>query len=261
MMKRFDFETIAVNKQGEKTKKQIKWMKATTSPMMWGTVGLLFFGLFAFIGAINPNVWKSAWWVLPLLEFIPVLRGYAFWKARQKLMNAKVTSALATIVYQPGQGYVAEPRVDRDLLEELPPGKYRFYYLEKENWPLCSEPLSSEAEMRANLNDAFISAFGYNKEHLENCRRQAGAGTLKTAEGVLTINTVTTSDGDGYSSSTPVSFTVGEATFDISRPGCGALIENLPYRVYYRQPEESLAKQIANKIMSRKQDFEAIEAV
>lgn len=263
MMEIFDFETIAVNKRGEKTKKQIKSMKLTTSPWLWWIPGLLLFGLFALVGAINPGLWKSAWWVLPVLEFIPFIRGYAFWKARRKLLNDKVVSATGTLTYKSSAGvYVAETddgkTVSTLLTRNLPPGKYRFYYLEKDGWWLSVEPLSSEAEFRANLNDTLTSAFGYDSYHLEHCRSQAGMGTLKTAEGLLKIQQTS----DEYNNITLESFTVGGVTFDISRKGCGALLENIPYRVYYREDEEQgLVKQIAQLVKSRKKNFEAIEAI
>lgn len=259
-MEIFDLETIAVNKRGEKTKKQIKNMKVTTSPWLWWIPGLLLFGLFAFIGALNPNVWKSAWWLLPVLEFIPLIRGYAFWKARRKLLNDKVASAAGTIAYKASSdGYVAETddgkTVSTLLTRNLLPGKYRFYHLEKHGWWLSVEPLSSEAEFRSNLNDTLASAFGYSREHLEYCRR---AGMLKTAEGLLTIQQTS----DENNNITLESFTVGEVKFDISRKGCGALLENLSYRVYYREEEEQgLVKQIAKLVKSQKKNFEAIEAV
>ena len=267
MMEIFDFETIAVNQQGEKTKKQIKSMKLTTSPLLWWVPGLLLFGLFALIGAINPNVWKSAWWVLPVLEFIPVLRGYAFWKARRKLLNDKVVSATGTIAYKSSTGGYSgktdDGRTAPSLLmlqKNLPPGKYRFYYLENnDDWWLSAEPLSSEAEMRSNLNDALASAFGYDSYHLEHCRSRAGMGTLKTAEGLLTIYLTSEENGPG----TPESCTVGDVTFAFPAQGGTALLENLPYRVYYREEDEEqgLVKQIAKLVKSRKKNFEAIEAI
>jgi hypothetical protein len=262
MMEIFDFETIEVNKRGEKTKKQIKSMKLTTSPWLWWVPGLLIFGLFALVGAINPGVWKSAWWLLPVVEFIPFIRGYAFWKARRKLLNDKVISFTGTIAYSPSAGYVGKAD-DGNIAYSLPtrnmpPGKYRFYHLEQDGWSLSVEPLSSEAEFRSNLNDTLASAFGYDRYHLEHCRSQAGMGTLKTAEGLLKIQQTS----DENNNITLESFTVGEVKFDISRKGCGALLENLSYRVYYREDEEQgLVKQIAKLVKSQKKNFEAIEAV
>jgi hypothetical protein len=266
MMKLFDFETIAVNQRGEKTKKQIKDMKFGTNPMIWGGTGLILFGFFAFLAsAVKPDLWQSAWWILPVLEFIPLIRGFAFWKSRRRLLNDKVVSATGTIAYGSSVGGYSsktdDGRTASSLLvpQNLPPGKYRFYHLEKEDWWLSAEPLSSEAEMRSNLNDALASTFGYNREHLEYCRRRAGAAALKTAEGLLKIHRTSEENGPG----TPESFTVGEVTFDIARKDGSALIENIPYRVYYREEEkeETLLKQFADLIKSRKMDFEAIEAV
>jgi hypothetical protein len=263
MMEIFDFETIAVNKRGEKTKKQIRSMKVTTSPWLWWVPGLLLFGLFALVGAINPGLWKSAWWLLPVLEFIPFIRGYAFWKARRKLLSDKVISFTGTIAYSPSAGYVAKAD-DVNIAYSLPtwnmpPGKYRFYHLEKDGWSLSVEPLSSEAEMRSNLNDALVSAFGYSREHLEYCRRRAAAAALKTAEGLLKIQKTS----DEYNNITIESFTVGEVTFGFPKTGGGALLENIPYRVYYRESEEeeTLLKQVAKLVKLRKMNFEAIEAV
>jgi hypothetical protein len=263
MMKQFDFETIAVNKRGEKTKKQIRSMKVTTSPWLWWVPGLLIFGLFALVGAINPGVWKSAWWVLLVVEFIPFIRGYAFWKARRKLLKDKVISFTGTIAYSPSAGYVA--KADDVIIAyslptgNMPPGKYRFYHLEKDGWSLSVEPLSSEAEFRANLNDALVSAFGYSQEHLEYCRRRAGAAALKTAEGLLKIQKTS----DEFNNTTIESLIVGEVMFGFPKTGGDALIENIPYRVYYREEDEEqgLVKQIAKLVKSRKQDFEAIEAI
>jgi hypothetical protein len=263
MMEIFDLETITVNKRGEKTKKQIKSMKVTTSPWLWWIPGLLLFGLFALVGAINPGVWKSAWWLLPVVEFIPFIRGYAFWKARLKLLNDEVVSAAGTIAYKASSdGYVAETDdgkpVSSLLTRNMPPGKYRFYHLEQDGWSLSVEPLSSEAEFRSNLNDTIASAFGYDGNHLEHCRSRAVMGTLKTAEGLLKIQQTS----DENNNITLESFTVGEVKFDISRKGCGALLENLSYRVYYCEEEEQgLVKQIAKLVKSQKKNFEAIETV
>ncbi len=265
MMKQFDFETIAVNKRGEKTKKQIKDMKFSTNPMIWGGVGLLLFGIYAFLAsAVNPNLWNSAWWVLPVLEFIPLIRGYAFWKARRKLLNDKVVSVTGTIAYSPSAGYVGKSDDGRTvyslLIRNLPPGKYRCYHLEqeKDGW-LSIEPLDNEAEFRANLNDALASEFGYNREHLEYCKRQAGAAALKTAEGLLKIHV----KGDEYGPDILEGFTVGKVTFNLANKNSIALLENLPYRVYYREleEEETRLKQVVKLVKSRKLGFEAIEAL
>jgi hypothetical protein len=262
MMKLFDFETIAVNKRGEKTKKQIKDMKKSDNPMLWVMVGLLLFGLYALLAALNPNLWNSAWWIVPVMEFIPVIRIFAFWKARQKLLNDAVISDTGVIVYDPAEkSYVIELDNGKSgLYKNLPPGRYRFYHLTRDDWGLSDEPLSTEAEMRSNLNDTLASVFGYNREHLEYCRRRAGAGGLKTAEGLLTINTTSIDDGPNI----PDSFTVGKVTFALPQPDGGyALLENIPYRVYYREPEEeeTLLKQIADLVQSRKMTFEAIEVI
>jgi len=104
-----------------------------------------------------------------------------------------------------------------------------------------------------------VSAFGYSREHLEYCQRRAGAAALKTAEGLLTIQQTS----DEFNNTTIESFTVGEVTFGFPKTGGGALIENIPYRVYYREEDEEqgLVKQIAKLVKSRKQDFEAIESI
>jgi hypothetical protein len=108
------------------------------------------------------------------------------------------------------------------------------------------------------LNDALVSAFGYSREHLEYCRRRAGAAALKTAEGLLKIQIKSEENGPG----TPESCTVGDVTFAFPAPGGTALLENLPYRVYYREEEEQgLVNQIAKLVKSRKKNFEAIEAI
>ena len=260
MMKLFDFETIAVNKRGEKTEKQIRSIKISTSPMIWGTVGLILFSFYAFLAALNPDLWNSAWWLVPALEFIPVMRAYAFLKARRKSLNEAVKSVSGEITYSPAGYYMIQTQAGENLhgtvIQRLPPGKYRFHYCDA---CFSAEPLSSEAEFRSNLNDALASAFGYENNHLENCRRQAGEGKLKTAVGALKINT----DSGGESGpSYPESLTVGEVTFELPKQGCNALLEDIHYRAYYHEEEEQgLVKQIAEMVMSRKKNLEAIEAV
>ena len=279
MMQLFDFDSIAINKQGGKSEAQIKEIKAAADPGMWlyGGLGVLVLGGCSYYAIFEMNGGGS--YALNVLAFILAaaglfagLRGFKMWNLRRRLLKEPVLSSPGTVIFK-------KMNVIREMVEEshfsaetdnrtvlhpvglagvnpkLPPGNYRFYHLKPQRWLLAAEPLSSEAELRANMNDLLARMLGYDSNTLEQCRQEARLGTLQTVEGVPDLSV------DNYTVSLPSSSstladsvagrryfcTIGGLRFHVSGDAGAAIIEGLPYRAYYRQdkPEELVALELA----------------
>jgi hypothetical protein len=121
------------------------------------------------------------------------------------------------------------------LSAALPPGDYRFYYLPTRRWLLSSEPLSSEAELKANLLEALDGTLGFDPKDLTSLRAQAAAGEGVTVEGQPKIDSLTS----GTSEEPYVQYYVeiGGVRFNISPDASSAFIEKLRYRLYFYETE------------------------
>jgi hypothetical protein len=119
----------------------------------------------------------------------------------------------------------------------LPPGKYCFYYMKTRSWLLACEPLSSEAELRNNMNDTLAKAFGYDLANLEDCRQAVRDGRMKVAEGQPTVDVVENPVLPEDVSVPDVFCTVGGVRFQIPNRSGAAIITGIPYRTYYRAEE------------------------
>ena len=260
MMEIFDTNSIEANKQGKKSEKQIKEIKEAVNPATWLYGGLIVLALggcgYAAIASMQAGGALGALgWVLAGVGFFAFLRGLIIWNLRRKLLKAPVQSGEGTVAFKVQTGVNELIDVDRYISQtndgkrlhpiglagvdrKLPPGNYRFYYLEPRNWLLGPEPLSSEEEMRFNMNDVLATAQGYDLTFLENCRQEAAAGRLKTVEMKPKIDShEETIPGTNNTKTTNYSCTLGDMQFRMSRKLAYALIEDIPHRFYFREGE------------------------
>jgi hypothetical protein len=256
MMEMFDLKSIEANKRGEKSETQIKEIKEAVNPNVWlyGGLGILVFGgcFTTMVSSMDAGGAISAFgWILAIVGIVAALRGFTTWNLRRKLLAEPVQFAEGTIGFKMQEGlgqlvdvdrYVAETIEGKKLnpiglagtSQSLPPGDYRFYYLNTRNWLLGSEPLSSEEEMRNNLNDVLAKVFGYDKSQLENFRKQAREGKLKTAEGLPKIDTYDhAAINEDDVASQEIYLTLGDFKVQISSRACAAIFTNIPHRIYY----------------------------
>jgi len=256
MMEIFDLKSIEANKQGQKSEAQIKEIKEAVNPGVWlyGGLGILVFGgcFTAMVSSMDAGGAIGIFgWILAIVGIFATLRGSTTWNLRRKLLAEPVQSAEGTIAFKAQEGlnqlvdvdrYVAETIEGKKLNpiglagvgQQLPPGDYRFYYLNTRNWLLGSEPLSSEEEMRNNLNDVLAKVFGFDKSQLEDFRKQAREGKLKTAEGLPKIDTYDhAAINEDDVASQEIYLTLGDFKVQISNSACAAIFSNIPHRIYY----------------------------
>jgi hypothetical protein len=251
----FDHSAIEANQQGQKSEQQVKEIKAGVNPGIWlyGGLGVLglggcFYLVLSTLG--GGEVVGIFGLLLALVGLFAALRGLATWNLRRKLLAEALQSADGTLTFQATGGlnvtahsYLAATHDGRQLHPlglaglnpQLPPGDYRFYYLNTRNWLLAAAPLSSEAELRANLNAVLASALAYD---LETFRAQARDGQLRTAEGLPKLETDQISaHSETEMEQTRFYCTLGALKFEISSTLYAAIIPGLPYRAYFHSGE------------------------
>ena len=259
MMEMFDLDSIALNKQGKKSEAQVKLIKEAVNPGIWlyGGLGVLLLGGCSY-GALTAMGGSSAMGVLGLIlaavGLFASLRGFTTWNLRRKLLTEPVQSAEGLVTFkrqgavgqlidadhfvaETGAGLGLHPIGLAGVNPTLPPGKYCFYYIKTRSWLLASEPLSSAAELRDNMNDLLAKVMGYDLADLEDCRRSARDGELKVAEGLPTVDIVKNPVLPDEVSVPDVFCTVGGFRFKIPNRSGAAMITGIPYRAYYREGE------------------------
>jgi hypothetical protein len=289
MKELFDFPSIEVNKQGRKSESQIKFIKEATSASIWlgGGLILLLIGaaFYAFLVAIEAGDSGGIFGlILGACGAAAFLRGIFIWNMNRRLLADPVQTAEGTVVYKMQNDLAQYFDMDRFIAEtkdglplypaglagvrpQLPPGKYRFYYLKHRNWLLAAEPLSSEEEMRRALNEILAKAFNYDLAHLERCRTEAQAGTISVTEGPAKID-ATASLGSqltmGPSTAKQVApifyCTIGEVKFLVPKRGSYAFLSQIAYRAYYRETESNTVFGDLINLMKNK-TVEAVEVV
>lgn len=253
-MEIFDLKSIEENKRGQKSEKQIKEIKEAVNPGVWlyGGLGILVFGgcFYAFATSAGSSAAGFFGGLLAVVGLFAALRGSTTWNLRRKLLAEPVQSAEGTVEFIPptltdAARYEARTTEGRKLnpiglvgaSAPLPPGDYRFFFLNTRNWLLGAEPLSSEEEMQNKLNDLL----GYDKSYMEDCHRQSKAGTLKTVEGLPKLDTYQNSAiNEDDIPRVDYFCTLGGIKFDISSESMAAIIPSIPYRIYYREGEKSI---------------------
>lgn len=255
-MEIFDLKSIEANRRGQKSEAQIKEIKDAIQTGIWSYVGLgilIFGGCFSSMmntmgGSSTISVFG---WIIAIAGLFAALRGFTNWNLRRKLLSDKTLSAEGTVEFvaptltDPGR-FVARTIEDRQLYplglagmgHALPPGDYRFYFVNTRSWLLGAEPLSTEAEMTNNLNRLLADILGYDISYLEDCRKQARDGALKTVEGLPKL------EAPIYDEDTlPREYfcTMGSVKFEVSNVAFSAILPNIPYRAYYNEGEKSLA--------------------
>jgi hypothetical protein len=255
MMEIFDPKSIEANKQGQKTEKQIKEIKEAVQPGLWLYFGLgilVFGGCFSsMMSAMGGSGAVGAFgWIIAAVGLFAAVRGFSSWNVRRKLLSEKVQSAEGTVsinfAAETTEGLALAPMGMAGMRAPLPPGDYRFFFLKTRNYLLGAEPLSTEEELRNGLNEALAAAIGYDKSQLDESRKQAQDGTLKTLQDTPKLDTHQSSttvyeQGEQHEAAvTNYSCTLGDIKFDISEETYFAILKDIPYRIYYREGETSI---------------------
>jgi len=288
MKELFDFPSIETNKQGKKSEAQIKLMQEALSPRIWlgGGLALLVIGgcFYAFLLAIEAGDSGGIFGlILGAAGLAAFLRGASIWNLNRKIFAEPVQSAEGEVIFTTQEykdhdvdlhRFIAQTDDKRLLYQlglagtslSLPPGKYRFYYLNTRNWLLSAEPLSSEEELRQSLNKTLAYCFGYDMAHLEQCRQEAREGKLKALEDRPVIEMVERLGlkilaGKYGKNIQPLFYcTMGEVKFLIPRIGSYAMFKELKHRVYYRETESDTVFGSLMNLMKNK-TVEAVEIV
>lgn len=189
-------------------------------------------------------------WILAIVGIFAALRGFTTWNLRRKLLSEPIQTAEGTSVFKMAEGlnqlvdtdrYVAKtvegkklnPIGLAGLSAPLPPGDYRFFYLNSRSWLLGIEPLSTEAKMRNNLNEVLARLFGYDKSQLEDFRKRAREGKLKMTEGLLKIISHESAKINNDDISVTEYFCeLGDFKVQLSSTAIAALFTGIPHRIY-----------------------------
>ena len=286
MKELFDYPSIEVNKQGRQSEAQIKLIKEATSPRIWLGDGLALLVLggcfYSFLIAIEAGDSGGIFGlILGAAGLAAFLRGAAIWNLNRKLLAEPVQSAEGQVIFTTQEytdhdvdfhRFIAQTN-DKKLLYllglagaslSLPPGKYRFYYLNTRNWLLSAEPLSSEEDLRESLNETLAYCFGYDMAHLEQCRQEAREGKLIALEDQPVIEMVERLGikivaGKYNKNIEPRFFCImGDVKFLIPRVGSYAIFKELKHRVYYRETESDTVFGNLMNLMKNKR-IEAVE--
>jgi len=272
MLEIFDLTSIESNKQDKKSDKQIKEIKEAVNPNVWlyGGLGVLLLGGCSYAAMTQMAEGGSSALsflgiLLAAVGLFAALRGFTTWNLRRKLLKEPVQAAEGTVSFKmknavaqliEADHYSAETKDSKVLHPiglagvnpKLPPGNYRFYYINTRSWLLASEPLFDEAGMRANMNTLLAAVIGSDQAQLEECRMQAKLGQISTAEGMpkmeyrepilLIPNELQTRRW--YCS-------LGENKFEVSDQAREAIFETLPLRAYFREdkPNKLVALELA----------------
>ncbi len=174
---------------------------------------------------------------------------------RRKLLAEPIQTGEGTVYFKKQEGLAQVTDLDKYVAEttdgiklnpiglagvsaSFPPGDYRFFYLNTRNWLLGVEPLSTEDEMRNNLNQVIADAFGYDKSHLEDCRGQAREGKLKIVEGLPKFDTYKRTPINENDIATEEIFcTIGDYKIQVSSRAAAAILSNIPHRIYHHADE------------------------
>jgi len=252
MMEIFDRKAIELNKQGKKSEKQIKEIKQMMNPGMWMNVGLgflVFGGIFSLIIGEGGSAMGFFSKLIAGVGLFAALMGFGKWNQRRKLLAESIQSADGTVSFKTNAGdgiggdYIAETGTGKRVSHfgmgggaGLPPGKYRFYFLDSNGWILGADPYTSEEEMKNSVNRILAGAFGYDMDYLENSRKDASQGILKTAQGAPNISffmesVPKTSSDDIDETITHTYFTIGGFKFEAAQRA--VILDSFPHRVYY----------------------------
>jgi len=256
MRELFNQVDIDANRQGRLSPEQEKFIKASVDPKtwIWGAgitmaLGILGGGCLVSIGA--EGVFGILGPILGVAFLFCAYRWFTMWNLRRKLLNEPVTASDGTITFkkldavdipryspETADGKRLYPQGLAGLSVMLPPGNYRFYYLPTRKWLLSSEPLSTEAELKANMTAVLASVFEFDPNEVPSLRMQGESGELKIAEGKPEIETSSVgTSGLEQTLTTDTYATIGGVQFKVPNKAAFAFIPELAYRVYYYEKE------------------------
>ena len=271
MQELFDLTSIESNKQGKKSDRQIKEIKEAVNPNVWlyGGLGVLLLGGCSYAAMSQMTEGGSSaisflGILLAAVGLFAALRGFTTWNLRRKLLKEPVQVSEGTVSFkmknavaqlieadhfsaETKDGKVLHPIGLAGVNPKLPPGNYRFYFLNTRSWLLASEPLFDETGMHRNMNNLLAAVIGFEQAKLEECRMQAQLGQMKTVEGLpqmeyrepilLIPNELQTRRW--YCQ-------IGDNKFEISDQTRIAIFEDIPHRAYFQEdkPNKLVALEI-----------------
>ncbi|PKN92807.1 MAG: hypothetical protein CVU44_12310 [Chloroflexi bacterium HGW-Chloroflexi-6] len=258
MQKFFKYDEIALNKAGQLAPAQIKDIHQATNPTIWLAGGgiliaivVCFGGLFSMMGADLGGMMGIAQLVVGGSLLFALWRGGRLFLLRMNLQKGPIQSAEGEITFQPESmtdpaRYIATTNDGKKLHTIglagvgvfLPEGRYRFFYLNAQNWFLSAEPLSSEAEIKQNLTNRLLETLGLDQDALLRARQMAQSGQATVHEGPVTFRTSEERDYSYPDPNSPLAVNhtyhckVGNFEFQLSSNAIAAILPELPYRLY-----------------------------
>ncbi len=247
----FDRKKIAINRAGRLTEEQQALLKADTNPFIWLTMAGVLLLIGAMFGALFSSPESDGSLRALILGIVGLCLLFSIWRGtrlliiRSKLLSnellaetgtvsIKKLDALDQLRYSPetDAGLRLYPGGLAGLSANLPPGRYRFYYLPTQRWLLSAEPLSSLEELTRNYNEILARFFKYSPEDLVKYREMVRTGQLLVADGQfsLVIKPHLTEVPEEF---LPDEVLVGNTTFFVDHEIPGIILSGLSHRFYY----------------------------
>jgi hypothetical protein len=245
----FDRETIALNRTGKLTDAQQKELSADTNPKIWlilsgflGLVGALFYALLSSPES-DVNFRNLVLGIVGLCLLFSVWRGTRLLLMRYKLLSDQLLSETGTVSckkldaldrmrYSPETdgGLRLYPGGLAGLSANLPPGRFRFYFLSTQRWLLSAEPISSLEELTQSYNEILARFFKYSQEDLAIYREMARTGQVLIVDGPLSFPFTGDTTEERF---LPVPLKIGSITFLVEPEIPAIALSKVPHRIYY----------------------------
>jgi uncharacterized MnhB-related membrane protein len=245
----FDREAIAINRTGRLTANQRKLLSADSNPKIWlimsgflGLVGALFYALLSSPES-DVNFRNLVLGIVGLCLLFSVWRGTRLLMMRYKLLSDQLLSETGTVSckkldaldrmrYSPETdgGLRLYPGGLAGLSANLPPGRFRFYFLSTQRWLLSAEPISSLEELTRNYNEILARFFKYSQEDLAIYREMARTGQVLIVDGPLSFPFTGDTTEERF---LPVPLKIGSITFLVEPEIPAIALSGVPHRIYY----------------------------
>ena len=245
----FDRKKIAINRAGRLTEEQQALLKADTNPFIWLTMAGVLLLIGAMFGALFSSPESDGSLRALILGIVGLCLLFSIWRGtrlliiRSKLLSnellaetgtvsIKKLDALDQLRYSPetDAGLRLYPGGLAGLSANLPPGRYRFYYLPTQRWLLSAEPISSLEELTRNYNEILARFFKYSQEDLAIYREMARTGQVLIVDGPLSFPFTGDTTEERF---LPVPLKIGSITFLVEPEIPAIALSGVPHRIYY----------------------------
>lgn len=265
----FDREAIAINRTGRLTANQRKLLSADSNPMMW-PIMTVFLGL---VGAIFYALLSSPDRDGSLRNMVLVIVGlcmlFSIWRSirqlllRRKLFSDELQTETGTVRFTKLDAFDRlrySPETDggvrlyrgglAGLSANLPPGRYRFYYLPTQRWLLSAEPISSLEELTRSYNEILAEYFKFSQEDLHKYREMAQTGQVLVVDGPFSVP-VENIISDAESIDMPIRCMIGNIPFLIAGKMIAVFLCKVQHRAYYypARQENSILGPLAVEVL------------